>query len=223
VRTVNKTVKDQLTAWGVPQKNISTVPSFYLDHNALTPDPAIKKEYGVCFAGRLVAHKGLSDVIKAVVKLPACRLLIVGDGPMRNAAEVHVRDLGADNFITFTGWLDTYEDVIRAMQSAKIFVMNSLSEGGPRVALEAMALGIPVISTNVGIMPDIIHDGVNGLLSNGTSTDLAVKMQRLLADSSLAAKIGIEGRKTALQHFEKRTLIKNYADFLKNLVHSHHS
>ncbi|RDJ93941.1 glycosyltransferase, partial [Lacticaseibacillus rhamnosus] len=108
-------------------------------------------------------NKGLLETIDAVASVPSATLLVVGDGPLKNKAENRAKSLGISDRVTFAGWLQTNEDVARAVASGKIFVMNSKSEGGPRVALEAMAIGVPVIATRVGVMPDVIQDGINGV------------------------------------------------------------
>jgi len=104
-----------------------------------------------------------------------------------------------------------------AMQTARIFVMNSKSEGGPRIALEAMACGLPIIATQVGVMPEAITDGVNGIFTTGTTPDLVEKISKLLANDDLMESMGNEAKKV-LELYERSTLIKQYADFLKSLA-----
>ena len=82
--------------------------------------------------------------------------------------------------------------------------------------LEAMALGLPVISTRVGIAPYVIRDNVNGLFTDGTSDDLAQKIQMLLRDKNLRKRLGEEARK--ITGFEREVAVESYADFLKSLV-----
>lgn len=217
VRTVNKEVKDVLVHWGLPAAKIEVVPSLYLDSALLKPYPAAQKRYDIVFCGRLVANKGLLNVIRAVAALPNIMLLVIGDGSGKYPAGRLVRELGLQDRVTFVGWLATPADVIAAMQSAKVFVMNSRSEGGPRVALEAMACGMPVVSTKVGVMPDVLIDGENGMFTDGTAQDLAVKLKTLLADDALRARLG-EAAQRIIDRFEKRTLIERYAEFLKKIA-----
>ncbi|MBI1934488.1 glycosyltransferase family 4 protein, partial [Candidatus Peregrinibacteria bacterium] len=180
----------------------------------LTPDSSIQKKYDVVFCGRLAKNKGVEDLLAAMVTIhPSPQLLLIGDGPLRRKLEA--RNSKLETHVVFTGWLPSPEDVYRAMQSANIFVMCSKSEGGPRVVLEAMALGLPVIATNVGIVPDIIRDGENGLITSGTPQDLAEKIQKLLSDDALRARLGLCAR-DVLQVFERRKLIREYAEFLQS-------
>lgn len=217
VRTVNKTVALQVKRFGVPASKVHVISSFYLDKTILSGEHKPPVSYDISFCGRLVPNKGLSELIDALVELSSARLLIIGDGPERQKMEAKVKDLGIANRVTFLGWLPTQEAVSGAMQTARIFVMNSKSEGGPRIALEAMACGLPVIVTKVGVMPEAIDDGVNGVFTTGETADLVEKISLLLEDEALMESMGNEAKKV-LELYERSTLMKNYADFLKNLA-----
>ena len=216
VRIVSGEIEPVLMRWGIPEEKIRVLSSFYLDRGALQPNPSIQKKYDVVFCARLVANKGWQELLNAVAKLSSVKLLIIGDGPDRKALEAKVRSLHLSDRVHIAGWLATKEDVYRAIQSGKIFVMNSSSEGGPRVALEAMALGLPIICTNVGIMPIAVEDGANGIFTTGTADDLAEKLQSLLTDTARREKIAKEAS-TVIQLFERAALIREYANFLKQL------
>lgn len=216
LRVVNAGVGEFLAQCGVRRERICLVPSFYLDHELLQFDQTIEKKYDVIFCGRLSPNKGVREFLDALdiikVTVTAC---IIGDGPLCQKLKAESYNLKAR--ITFTGWLPTSHDVYNAMQSAKVFVMCSKSEGGPRTALEAMALGLPVIATRVGVMPEVIEDGVNGVFTTGNPGDIAKKIQWLLSDDRLRARMGAEAKKV-LDRFEKRRLIAQYADFLKSFA-----
>ena len=192
IRTVNDETKAILKRWGVKEEQLRIISSFYLDRDALRPDSSIRKIYDVVFCGRNVPSKGLKELRIATEKIGATLIAI-----------------GADQ------WLETKEDVYRAMQSGKVFVMNSKSEGGPRVLLEAMALGLPVISTRVGVASNVIRDGVNGIFTTGEPDDLGQKIQMLLADEDLRERLGEEACKIG---FDREILVKSYAQFLKSLA-----
>ncbi len=217
VRVVNDSVGKTLKEWGVEPKKIHTVSSLYLDKDLLSSVKKSSAQYDLSFCGRLVANKGLSEVLDAVDRLESRTLLVIGDGPERKKLEAKAKSLGIQGRVTFVGWLPDNASVMEAIASAKIFVMNSKSEGGPRVALEAMACGMPVVSTNVGVMPDVIKDGENGVFSSGTPEDLVDKIQTLLAHEAECVEIGNKA-KEVLKRFDRATLIAAYADFLKSLV-----
>ncbi|MFH0770271.1 MAG: glycosyltransferase [Candidatus Peregrinibacteria bacterium] len=219
VRVVNAGVKHLLERWGVPSGKCHIVPSFYLDREffrTLRPQPV---SYDIAFSGRLVPNKGLPDLLRAIAGIPDCRMVVIGDGTMKGAYEKLAATLDIHRRVTFLGWLSMKETVMEAIMSAKILVMNSLSEGGPRVVLEAMAAGLPVIATPVGIVPEVIRDGVNGVLTDGSVADLQKKITVLLGDELARKRMGEEAKKV-LDRFERVKLIKAYADFLKSFVPS---
>ena len=216
VRTVSKSTAETLAKWGIPASKIRVVPSFYLDRQLLTSSFNQPPQADVLFAARLVANKGLLELIQAISLLPSATLLVIGDGPLKKRAQDLVRALNMSHRVEFRGWLPTQEDVVHAMRTAKVFVMNSRSEGGPRVALEAMACGLPVIATRVGVMPDVLEDGVNGVYTTGEPQDLADKMAMLLGDDAMRERLG-EKAKGILDRFERERLISAYAQYLYSL------
>ncbi len=217
VRVVNNNVQRQLIAWGIPENKIAVVSSFYLDKDILNPINKPPVSYDVSFCGRLVPNKGLPELLEAIAQLRDVRLLIIGDGPERQAMERKAKSLGISNRVTFLGWLPTQEAVSGAIQTARMFVMNSRSEGGPRVALEAMGCGMPVIVTKVGVMPEVIKDGVNGVFTTGEPDDLVKKIGMMLLNETGREAMSAEA-KNVLKQFDRETLIRGYADFLKRLV-----
>ena len=216
VRVVNKSVAKQLIDWGVPNYKVKVVPSFYLDAE-LFKGEWYSPQYDVAFCGRLVANKGLLEAIRAVHMIEGATLVVIGDGPDRDKAELLVRELNMQHRVEFRGWLPTQEDVIRALRSARVFVMNSRSEGGPRIALEAMACGLPLVTTKVGVMPDVVVEGESGLFTTGEPADLAEKLRTLLSDAPLREMMG-ENAKKILERFDRERLIANYAGYLHTLA-----
>ncbi len=217
VRVVDPETYSLLHNWGVNPKKIRMIPSLYLDFNELNPDPSIEKKYDIAFAARLVENKGLLEVLQAMAKMKNVSLLVIGDGPKRKEMEELSHELGIDNRVTFVGWLPTNVDVYRAIQSAKIFVMNSKSEGGPRVLFEAMALKIPAIITKVGLAPHFLENGKNYIYTNGTPRDLKGKIESLLSNDDLRLNLAEKTRERLLS-FERSKRIKIYADTLKDIA-----
>ncbi|MEK7218163.1 MAG: glycosyltransferase family 4 protein [Patescibacteria group bacterium] len=217
VRVVSGEARSLLHRWGVPREKLRLVPSFYIETSLWRPDPRVTKRYDLAFCGRLVANKGLVELLRALRSLPGVSLLVVGDGPLRADCERRVRAWGLSARVTFAGWLPAQEDVARALQSARVFVMNSRSEGGPRVALEAMAAGLPVIATRVGVMPDVIRDGESGSLIAMEASSLTDAIRLLLKDPSLCGRLGEEAAKVG-RTFERRAALERYAAFLQSLT-----
>ncbi|MDD3896245.1 MAG: glycosyltransferase family 4 protein [Candidatus Peribacteraceae bacterium] len=217
IRTVNGIVRDQLASWRIPAAKLSVVSSFYLDSSLAALFDGQTKQYDIACCGRLVPNKGFSAVIDALGQLPNATLVFIGDGPDRNRLERRARARGVQDRITFAGWLPDQQSVLRTMSSARVFLMNSRSEGGPRVLLEAMAIGMPVLTTQVGIVSDVVQDGVNGLLTTGQPHDLVQQLSHLLSDADLRARLGKAAR-DVLGRFEKKHLIKAYADFLQRIA-----
>lgn len=217
VRTVNAAAKHQLEQWVIPAQKIHVVPSFYLDGDLLRSDTEPPKSYDMVFSGRLVPNKGLGNVIDTLKFLPDARLLVIGEGPERAVQEARARKLGFENRVTFLGWLPTQEAVLGAVRTARVFVMTSTSEGGPRNALEAIGAGMPCVFTPVGVLPDIVRDGENAIFTDGTPQDIAAKVGALLQDEERRARMG-DAARGVLDQFERRALVETYAKFLQSLA-----
>jgi glycosyltransferase involved in cell wall biosynthesis len=216
VRIVSRPVGDLLRSWGIASDRLKSVPSFYLDSSVFKPDPAAQKKYDLVCCARLVANKGFGKLLRALNKLPEITLLLIGDGPLRSSLESRALSLGIANRVTFLGWLPTEHDIALGIRSARLFVMPSKSEGGPRVAIEALACGIPVLSTRVGMMPDVIEDGVNGAFTTGTEEDLQEKIRSLLSDTTSLDAMGKKAAEIGGK-YEKEKMIREYAEFLKDV------
>lgn len=144
--------------------------------------------------GRLVALKNHRLLIEQVARLsrefPALQLLLVGDGPMRAGLEAQARASGAP--VRFAGARDDVEALLPALDA---FVLPSHTEGLSIALLEACATGLPSVASHVGGNPEIIADGVTGLLFPDDDGDaLAAALRRLLADPALRAPMGEAAR-----------------------------
>jgi glycosyltransferase involved in cell wall biosynthesis len=223
VRVVNKKQTPEfLIKSGVIKEKIKYIPSAYIDLEIFKPAESEKK-YDAVFTGRLTENKGINLLLEAVKIIKASitniKLVIVGSGPLESKIKEYIERENLQENIIFSGWLATVEDVAKIYNQSKIFVMPSLNEGGPRVNLEAMACRIPVITTRVGIMLDIIQDRENALFVEWDAKDIADKIMLLLKDNNLRKKIADNGYNTVRQ-FERKKVIKNYAETYQNLLHS---
>lgn len=141
----------------------------------------------VIFTGRLIREKNVDLLLRALVpvreEVPDLRALIVGDGPERPALERLARDLGLAGAVRFTGFLPRYDDVIAAMKASRVFVLPSTREGFGIAALEAMACGLPVVTTDHGMNAarDMVTSST-GMLCHMSVDDIATKIEIVLSN-----------------------------------------
>lgn len=164
-----------------------------LAQRQVVPAGGIPLVLAVC---RVTPIKGLEHLIEAIGRLARdgrrIRLAVAGrqDQGYTQRLRRLARSCGIADDIQFLGPLPPGAALRALYDKADVFVLPSLSEGTPKVILEAMSRGLPVIATNVGGVPDLIEDGRTGLLvSAGSSTELADALERLLADSDLRQRL----------------------------------
>jgi len=119
--------------------------------------------------------------------------------------------------VTLIPRLESQADVARLYNQAGMLICASTVEGGPRVTVEAMACGTPVISTPVGIMPELLQDGENGLLWHWDVNELAAKIRIFLDDDSFRQRLGEAGRQ-CVQRFQADAVIEAYARSYHDLI-----
>lgn len=161
--------------------------------------------------GRLIEKKGFSDLIEA------CRLLhrrgvdfrceIIGEGPLESALREQIAIAGLADRVTLAGPLPQGE-VIRRLAGSAVFALPCVAEAGgamdnlPTVVMEAMAAGLPVVSTSIGGVPEMVRDGVTGLLvAEHQPVALADALGRLLGERAMARSFGSAGRQRAAEMF----------------------
>lgn len=138
------------------------------------------------------------------------RLVIVGDGPTRAALERRTRELGMDDRVEFVGFRG---DVADLLARADVFLVSSHYEGISVAVLEAMRARLPVIATRVGGMPEIIHDGREGVLvAPGDTTAMAAAMARLAASPSLRRAMGEAGFDLFGRKFSLENMLAGYRE-----------
>jgi glycosyltransferase involved in cell wall biosynthesis len=138
----------------------------------------------VAFAGRLTAAKNVDAALHAVELLPDATLVVIGDGEERQRLEQM-----AGERVRFVGARPRGE-VLGLLAAADVAVLPSAWENFPHAAVEALAMGTPVVATRVGGVPEIIHDGENGVLVDAGDDDaFAEALARVLADDALRQRL----------------------------------
>jgi len=150
------------------------------------------------YVGRLAAAKGLPILLESLTALkplhPDIVLTIVGDGPYRANLEHMTAQLGLDDNVKFVGY-QSQAEVRKHMQQTDVFVLPSFAEGVPASLMEAMAAGVPVVTTQIAGVSELVEEGVSGyLVPSGDAVSLADRIEKLLTDNQLRARLGAAGR-----------------------------
>jgi len=145
---------------------------------------------------------------QAFEQYPAMELWLVGDGSLRPEVERQVQEAGLQERVRFLG---LRKDVPKLLAQADMLLLPSDWEGVPLVVLEAMAAGKPVVATRVGGIPELVEDGLTGILVPPQDPQaLAAAIVRLVQDAELRRKMGEAGRRRALEQFDIRKTARQY-------------
>lgn len=208
---VSQGVADSLVKQGVPAEKCIAVLNG-IDGKQTLPDPApVRKMLGVSdeqivigTVGSLVIRKGVHDLLRAAKTVrertgAPFKLLIVGEGPQRGELEALANTLGLRNDVSFTGFQKAPLSFISAMD---IFVLASAREGLPRVILEAMLLGKPVVASDVVGSRELVRKDVSGcLFPYGNVAALANSLVHLIENQALREEMGRRGREIVLTEY----------------------
>ncbi len=159
------------------------------------------------------------DCVRVLAKvrerIPA-RLWMVGDGPDRGPAERLAQDLSIADAVDFPG---KRSDIASLMAQADLLLLPSELEAFGLVALEAMACGVPAVATNVGGIPEVITDGVDGYLCEvGDVNAMAERVLKLLSEPERYRAFAAKGRQTAVTRFSSETIVPQYEAFYEELI-----
>src|ERR1041385_2554089 len=178
----------------------------------------------VCTVGRLAPEKDQAMLVDAMIPLldERRRLLIVGDGPERDALREQIARTGKGAYVYMTG---ARSDVERILAACDVFALTSRTEGLPLVLLEAMATALPVISTAVGGIPDLVQHRVTGFLvpAKGGLGPLTRQLEWLSMDESLSHQIGRAARHHIVKEYSVERMASEYAALYTNALASRHN
>lgn len=150
------------------------------------------REKSILFAGTIIPRKGYETLLKGFAQIasrhPDWRIMFAGNGEIENAERL-AKELQIENQVEFLGWVSGEKKEL-AFQKASIYCLASDGEGFPMGVLDAWAYGIPCVVTPVGGIPDIIVNGINGLIFNvGDYRQLSCQLEKLVADRALRKSI----------------------------------
>lgn len=180
--------------------------------------PTTAKIVGV--VGRVRYEKDIPTTLhvaqKVIQERPDTYFLIVGDGPDREDAEKTVQEMGLANNILFLGFR---KDTMNIYAALDLFASTSLMEGTPNTVLEAFAMEVPVVHTNVGGVPELVTDGHDGILCNVGDVDgIAQEILSVLTDDEKAKQLRENGRQTACTKFSFERRLKRIEAIYERLL-----
>jgi glycosyltransferase involved in cell wall biosynthesis len=178
------------------------------DHGVSSYVP--QSEMRIASMGLVGTRKGTDVLLRALALLPkriAWRCVIGGNGEIGRYEQMSA-ELGIEDRVQFAGWIDEAK-VVSLLHESDIFVLASRYENQPLTILEAMASGVPVVSTRIGAIPEQVLDGVSGILIEpGDAQALHDALLRLIDDPQTRASMGQAGRR----RYEKNFSVKAFAD-----------
>lgn len=197
---LSKTFKKHLACLGIDSKKIFVVPNMVNCHQFSIQAPEIEKykkskdNYTILFMSRFVKEKGVYELIKSIPLIiekgySNIELILAGDGNEKKNMKELCKKLKITNSVSFLGYVRGQEKII-ALKKANLFILPSYSEGLPIVLLEAMAAGLPIITTKAGGITEIIKNEINGiLLNNVNENNIANAIIAFIKNPKFAAEI----------------------------------
>jgi glycosyltransferase involved in cell wall biosynthesis len=200
---------------------------FREDQIAVVPNPtsitdmAVDRDCGeyVAFAGRISPEKGLDVLLAAAERMPGIPFKVAGDGPV--LSEMRAR---APRNVEFLGRL-AFDELVAFYRRCRVLVVPSLwFEPFGMVVVDAMALGVPVIASRIGGLPDVVDDGITGsLFEPGNAEDLVAKVQALWNHPQLCERMGGAGRAKALRQYSPEAYFDNLMAVYETAIRRSHN
>jgi len=190
---------------------------------------AVRMSYGikrnevvVGIVARVQPHRRfdilLSAIARTIQKMPNLKFMIVGRGThIEKVAKKPVKEMGISPQVIFTGYRDRdYAETLGCFD-IKVFLVPG-TDGACRAVREAMAMGIPVIAARRGMLPEIIDDGINGLVIEDTPENLSRAIERLVSNPSLRKEMGAKARLKALSEFSLSTFGESVEEIYRKVI-----
>lgn len=207
--------------FAVAPERIAVIPNA-VDTDRFRPEPASKApQPTVVFVGRLVAEKDPMNLLEAfrlaAARLPQAQFEIIGGGPFQSQMAARIQTQSLESRIQL---LPATADIRPALRKAWLFTIASSSEASPNVVIEAMAAALPVVATRVGGIPELVEDGITGLLVEpGNPARLAEAIVALLTDEERRRSMGETGRERVLARHSIQTMISQTEQVLLEAAH----
>jgi glycosyltransferase involved in cell wall biosynthesis len=224
-------LKSIIASWGVKQQAIVVI------HSALYPlvveetKEELKKQLSfstptIISAGRLVPWKGFSTLVEVIAKMkdtyPDISLIIAGDGGELATLQTKVKEHNVEKHVRFVGRIS--KDALGAsIKAADVFVLNTAYEGLSHQLIEVMDLGTPIITTNIGGNPELITNGINGILVSFDDVDAIIDgLVRLLEYPETRSRI-VQSARGRSKDFSQHIMLEKIGALLNDVYDKKHT
>ena len=208
---VSEYVKNRLVSSGLDKDLITVIPNMV--NNPKSNAEPINGKY-VAYIGRISEEKGIKTLLAATSRRSNMQFLLAGNGPLLPAYK-----RCAPKNANFVGWLNKQQLSSFYREARFIVVPSEWYETFGLVAVEAMSHGLPVIASRIGGLPELVEDGVTGLLFEpGNSEELSSKMKLLWDNPDLCKKMGQAGREKAIRDYNKNVYYKRLTAAYKKAI-----
>lgn len=217
------TRQDLLEVFGVPAAKISLRPYLLPDPQARLAAPTLRDRHRLIFTGRFHPSKGQEFLIRAlprvIASFPDLEVDFIGEGPSRPACEELARQLGVAGHCHFHGQVKHLHTVFERVGRAAISVATSLDEGFGLILIEAMAMGTPILASDIPPFRGIVSTGEDGfLVPPGDVEQIGEKLLLLLGDENLRRRCGETARRHFLEKFSTEFQAAAQAAFFASLI-----
>ena len=201
------------------RKNDTVIPNAIFNENVYKLTPPDEREKLICAVGRLNKQKRFDILIDAFAsiskKIPDYKMIIFGEGELRNDLESRIKELSLQDRVFLPG---TNPEAVKIVNHASVFVLSSDLEGMPDVLMEAMAMGVPCVSTRCDMGPEeLIENGENGILVEvGNTQQIADSILKIINNDELADKLSNNARELLKTH-SIEAISKKWIEFLKQI------
>ena len=169
--------------------------------------------------GRLSSEKAQSDLIRAIALLRKenyhVAIVIIGEGPERQSLERLTKKLKISDFVYLPGYLD---NASRYIHLFRVLCIASVTEGLPITILEAMQRGVPVLSTNVGDIPELLKEGRGVLVSPRHPDEIAMRLKEMINDPEKTKTMSELAGKYFIKNYTSKTMARMYSDVYKRVI-----
>ncbi|TDD95936.1 N-acetyl-alpha-D-glucosaminyl L-malate synthase BshA [Flavobacterium cellulosilyticum] len=229
VTSVSQSLKDDTLKLFKIKNEIQVIPNFIeLDKNTIDPSISCRRSVMATEKERIITHisnfrkvKRIPDVIKVFYKIQkhiSAKLMMVGDGPEKEKAEHLCQELGIQDKVIFFG---NSNEIDKILSYTDLFLLPSETESFGLAALEAMAWGVPVISSNSGGLAEVNLAGISGYLSNvGKTKEMAENALKILKDDAVLAEFKKNALSVAKQ-FDIKNILPLYEDLYQKAINKY--